>query len=257
LPVLTLMSGAAVSNGVPAAPILPLSEPKLTEPEVKVNAPVLVIEPEPIAATLMSPRLAVETLALIMILALPVSVPSKNAPLPLKESALEIVSVLPEVMETMLVEPLIVPRLTVPVALMVKFLVSRVMVWPLDVNVPPLLNWRLYAPAVPLETSIPPEMVRSPATALDPTIRVPAVMAARSEAETVMVPAPPATVIDLLPLGMIVTVPVPALTAPVKTTSLAVIEIGAFTVASEPVAPFVKLPVPLVVMVTLVVPVAL
>ncbi len=100
----------------------------MTEPEVRVNAPVLVIAPEPLAAIFMTPRLAVEMLALITISVLPVSVAKRIMPLPLKESVLAIVSVLPEVMETMPEEPLIVPRLTVPVALMVKFLAPRVMV---------------------------------------------------------------------------------------------------------------------------------
>lgn len=127
LPVLALSSGAAVRIGVPAVPILPVSEARLTEPEVKVTAPDLVIAPEPLAVMLMRPRFAVETLALIAILALPASVPNKITPLPLKESALAIVSVLPEVTETMPEVPLTVPRLTVPVALMVKFLAPRIM----------------------------------------------------------------------------------------------------------------------------------
>lgn len=71
-----------------------------------------------------------------------------------------------------------------------------------------------------------------------------------------MPPAPP-TEIDLLPLGKRVTVPdAPALTVPEKATSLAVMEIGALVDEIDLVAAFVTLPVPSVVIVTPVVPVA-
>lgn len=75
-------------------------------------------------------------------------------------------------------------------------------------------------------------------------------IAARSDAAMVMVPAPPATVIDLLPLGIMDTVPVPALTVPEKVTSLAVIVIGASVEDIEVAAALVTLPVPFVVSVT-------
>lgn len=109
-------------------PILPVVEARLMEPEVRVKAPVLVIAPEPFANMLITPRLAVETLALITMSVLPVSVANKIMPFPLRESVSATVSVLPEVTETIPEEPLIVPRLTTPVALMVRFLVPRVMV---------------------------------------------------------------------------------------------------------------------------------
>lgn len=85
-----------------------------------------------------------------------------------------------------------------------------------------------------------------------PSISVPAVIADKSDAAMVIVPAPPATVIDLLPLGRIVTVPDGALTEPEKVTSFAVIEIVP-PLAAEIVVEtaLVTSPVPLVVIVVL------
>jgi len=90
-------------------------------------------------------------------------------------------------------------------------------------------------------------MVRLPLTARLPITSEPAVIAAMSDAATVIVPAPPATVIDLLPFGMMETVPVPALTVPEKVTSLAVMVIGALVEDMDVAAALVTLPVPLVV----------
>lgn len=125
---LTLKPAPEDCIGVPIVPILPVSEAKLTDPDVSVKLPVLVIEPEPLADTLITPRLAVETSALNTMLELLVSVDSKIIPFPLKDRVLAIVSVLPEVTETMPEEPLIVPRLTTPEVLIVRFLVPKVIV---------------------------------------------------------------------------------------------------------------------------------
>ena len=89
-----------------------------------------------------------------------------------------------------------------------------------------------------------------------PIVSVPAVIADRSAATTEKVPPAPATEIDLLPFGKRVTVPTPALTVPEKVTSLAVMLIDAFVEEMDLVAALVTLPVPSVVMVTPVVPVA-
>ncbi len=93
-------------------------------------------------------------------------------------------------------------------------------------------------------------MVRLPATARLPITNVPAVIAARSDAATVIVPAPPATVIDLLPLGVMETVPVPAFTVPENVTSLAVIVIAVFVDDIDVAPALVTLPVPFVVRLT-------
>lgn len=90
-----------------------------------------------------------------------------------------------------------------------------------------------------------------------PITNVPAVIAAWSAAVTVNVAAPAPTLIDLAPLGCSVTVPLPALTVPEKTTSFAVIVIGAFVVLMAVETALVTLPVVAVVIVTPVVPVAL
>ena len=100
-------------------------------------------------------------------------------------------------------------------------------------------------------------MVKLPLTARLPITSEPAVIAAMSEVVTVMVPAPPATVMDLLPFGIMETVPVPALTVPEKATSLAVMAIGALVEDMEVAAALVMLPVPLVVSVTPLIPVRL
>lgn len=102
-----------------------------------------------------------------------------------------------------------------------------------------------------------PATVISPAVLRDPITKVPAVMTERSEAATVMVPAPPATLMDLAPLTSKETVPeAPALTEPEKETSFAVMEMGELVDEIEVEPALVTLPVPSVVMVTPVVPIA-
>lgn len=97
------------------------------------------------------------------------------------------------------------------------------------------------------ETSTVPLTVKPPELDVVPTINVPAVIADKSDAAMVMVPAPPATVIDLLPFGSMVTVPDGALTEPEKVTSLAVIEMEPLLAAEMSVdTALVTLPVPLV-----------
>lgn len=88
-------------------------------------------------------------------------------------------------------------------------------------------------------------------------MRVPAVIALKSDDKTLNVPPAPATEIDFVPLGRSVTVLVPALTVPENATSLAVIVIGALVLEMDLVAALVTLPVPSVVIVTPVVPVTL
>jgi len=99
--------------------------------------------------------------------------------------------------------------------------------------------------------------VKPPVLAVVPTTRVPAVIAERSAATTEKVPPAPATEMDLLPFGSSVTVPVaPALTVPEKVTSSAVIDMGELVLEIDFDVALVTLPVPSVVMVTPVVPVA-
>lgn len=82
-------------------------------------------------------------------------------------------------------------------------------------------------------------------------------MAERSVFATVNVPAPPATVIDLEPLGIRLTVPLPAFIVPANATSLAVIVIAELVEDIAVDTALVTLPEPSVVMVTPVVPVTL
>lgn len=96
-----------------------------------------------------------------------------------------------------------------------------------------------------------------PACEVLPIIRVPAVILDRSVDKTVKVPPVPLTEIALAPLGCSVTVPLPALTVPVKETSFAVIVIGELVEEIAAVPLLTTLPVPSVLMVTPVVPVAL
>lgn len=137
LPVLALTVEAAVRIGVAPEPIVPVVEDKLTVPEVKVTAPVLVIVPEPLDATLIVPDVPVDTLALMSTLALPVSVESEIMPLPDMERALLIVRVLPEATVILPEVSTIGPSVTVPLALIVRFFVPRVIVCPEEENVPP------------------------------------------------------------------------------------------------------------------------
>lgn len=133
----------SVSIDVPETPMSPLVEIKLIVPEVKVAAPVRVIEPPALAVTLMMPDAPVETLALIDTLLLPVSVASVIVPAPDMESALEIVSPLPDVMEMSPEVSTIGPSVTVPLALMVRSRVPNVIVCPLELKVPPFANCKL------------------------------------------------------------------------------------------------------------------
>lgn len=102
-----------------------------------------------------------------------------------------------------------------------------------------------------------PDTVKLPPTALEPMINVPAVIADKSEAPTVKVPVPPATMMDLLPLGMRDTVPEPALTEPEKATSSTVIVIAELVEEIDRDEGIERKPVPSVVIVTPLVPVAL
>jgi len=95
-----------------------------------------------------------------------------------------------------------------------------------------------------------------PVSDVEPTIRVPAVMAERSVDVTLNISPPPPTEIDLLPFGIRLTVPEPAFTLPANDTSLAVIVMGELVEDIEVDTTFVTLPVPFVEMVTPVVPVA-
>lgn len=118
----------------------PLVDNRLTVPETSVADAVLVMVPAPLDVTLIVPPVFVETLALIATLVLPVSVDSEIMPLPLMDSALEIVSPLPETIVMLPDVSTIGPRVTVPEALMVRLFVPSVIVWPDEENVPPLLN---------------------------------------------------------------------------------------------------------------------
>jgi len=108
-----------------------------------------------------------------------------------------------------------------------------------------------------LEMLSVPETVILPAMDLEPIARVPAVMAAMSAVATVNGPAPPAMVTAFVPFGINDTVPVPALTVTVEVTSLAVIVMAELVLEMEVLPALVTFPVPSVVMVTPVVPVAL
>lgn len=116
---------------------------------------------------------------------------------------------------------------------------------------PPLLNCRLYAPAPEPETFNELAIVKPPDCEVVPTTRVPAVMAERSADWTLKVPPAEPTVMDLAPLGIRETVPLPAFTEPAKATSLAVMVIGVFVedVSIDVDTTFVTLPVPSAVMV--------
>jgi len=127
-PVLAVSVVAAIRSGVPPEPMLPVPEVRLTVPVLSVTAPLLVMVPEPFAVMLMVPVAPVETLALIAILALLASVIREMVPLPDMERALEIVMALPEVMEILPEVSTMGPRVTVPVALIVRFLAPRVIV---------------------------------------------------------------------------------------------------------------------------------
>lgn len=101
-----------------------------------------------------------------------------------------------------------------------------------------------------------PPTVSPPAWDVVPTMRVAAVMAARSVAATEKVPPAAPTEIDLAPFGISDTVPLPAAMLPEKVTSLAVIVTAELVVEMDVEPALVTLPVPSVVIVTPVVPVA-
>lgn len=92
---------------------------------------------------------------------------------------------------------------------------------------------------------------------VEPMIRVPAVTAAKSAEAILNVPLAPAMPTVWVPLGLKVTLPLPALMVPDKLTSLAVMVIAEFVEEMDVDTALVTLPVPSVVMVTLFVPVAL
>lgn len=124
--------------------MLPLPDVRLTVPVVRsIPELPLVISPEPLAVILMIPDAPVETAAFRATFVLPVSVANVIVPLPLRDRALEMVSALPDVTDTVPDEPLMVPSVTIPEALIVRFFVPSVIVCPDDVNVPPLLNCKL------------------------------------------------------------------------------------------------------------------
>ena len=147
----------------------------------------------------------------------------------------------------------------VPVVVTVRFLVPRVIVCPAEVKLPLLMNCKSYTPAGPApDTLTAPPTVMAAVCDESPIARVPAVIAARSAACTLNVPVAEATEMVLAAVfGVSVTVPLPALTLPENATSLAVMVIGALVDEMEVDTALVTLPVPLVVMVTPVVPVAL
>lgn len=120
------------------------------------------------------------------------------------------------------------------------------------------MSCRLYAPAPVPDTFTVPPTVRLPATAREPITKVPAVMEERSLDSTLKLPEAEATERVALLFGMRETVPEPAsmpLPPPALiSTSAAVIVIAAF-VDSTMFAMLTK-PVPFVVMVTPVMPVA-
>lgn len=246
-PVFTVKVEAAVRIGLTSngSPISPVPEVRFTVPEVSVEAPVLVMLPAPLAVTLIVPVVPVETLAPIDTFELPVSVEREMIPLPDILSALEIVSVLPEMTVMSPDVSTMGPRVTVPEALMSRSLAPSVIVCPVDVKVPPLSN------SSPLklkpEISSAPETVKFPPTLLLPITSVPATILPMSVVVTVNGPAPPAMVMALVPFGSNVTVPVPASTSLENVTSLAVMVIALLVVVIDPLAPTVTLPVPFVV----------
>ncbi len=134
---------AAVCIAVPTVPIEPVVELRLTVPEVSVTAPDRVMEPEPLVLTLMVPVVPVDTLAFMAMEALPALVAREMMPLPDMLRPGLMVNALPEVMEMLPETSLMVPYVTVPTALIVSDLVPSVIVCPVDVKVPPLLNCRL------------------------------------------------------------------------------------------------------------------
>jgi len=115
----------------------------------------------------------------------------------------------------------------------------------------------LYPPAPPPETLIAPAIVRLPVCEVVPITKVPAVMAERSAATILNVPPAPPTEIDLAPLGISETVPAPAPSVPESVTSLAVMVTAELVVEIDVLPALVTFPVPSVVIVTPVVPVAL
>lgn len=96
-----------------------------------------------------------------------------------------------------------------------------------------------------------------PVSDVEPTIRVPAVMAERSVDVTLNVSPPAPTEIDLLPFGSRATLPDPAFTLPENPMSCAVIVMAEFVEDMEVETALVTEPLPFVEILTPVVPVAL
>lgn len=256
---------AAVKIGVPDDPIVPVPEVRDTVGPLTVTEPERVIVPEPLAFMVTLPLEPVETLALIAMPELLPLVDKLTVEAPdiamLELTPTPIVSVPPELTVTEPVEPEMPPNdvvLEAPVVVIARLRAPIVIVWLADVKAPPLLNCKLKTPAGPApDTLTAPPTVKPPACDVVPTIRVPAVIAPMSDAAMENVPPVEENETDFAPLGTSVTVPLPALSVPERVTSLAVIDMGVLPdveIALD--APLVKLPVPSVVAVIPVVPVA-
>lgn len=205
---------------------MPVPEVSCTMPDVSVTAPVRLMLPDPLALRAMLPPPPVEALALMAMPELLPFVAKLTVAVPEIAMAPLTVSVPPELTVTLLVVPLIAPRVVVleaPSVLTVSVFAPRVIVWPDDVNAPPLFNCKLYTPAGPApDTSTVPPTVKPPEVDVVPIISVPAVMVARSVDNTLKIPEPDATDIVMTVFGNRETVPVPALTLPEKPISRAV-----------------------------------
>lgn len=265
LPVLAVSAVTLVRRLTPEVPKSPVPDIRLSVPEVIVTAPDLLIEPLPLAVRLTVPAPPVETLALIAMPELLPFVDRLTVEVPditrLELTPTPTVNVPPELTVIAPVVPEIPPRdvvLEAPRVLIVSVLAPTVIVWLAEVKAPPLLNCRLNTPLGPApDTLTAPPTVKPPACDVVPTINVPAVMAAMSDAATENVPPAAAYEMDFAPFGISEMVPLPALTVPENVTSLAVMVIGALVVDMALLTPFVTLPVPSVVIVIPVVPVAL
>lgn len=143
LPELTVIVEAAVRIGVPEEPMAPVPEVRFTVGAVKVTAPDLVMVPEPLADTLMLPEVPEETLTPIEILELLADVDRLTVEAPDMVIALFRVNVPPELTVTEPVVPVMAPSVVVldaPTVVIDRFFAPVVIVCPLELNVPPLLN---------------------------------------------------------------------------------------------------------------------
>ena len=240
--------------GVPTVPISPDPLVRfMVVPADRVKAPERVIVPIPLAFKLSVVVVAAPVLAPILMLPL-LEVASVTVPDDDCDTVPLIVRPVPPVIEIVPVVAVTVPVVALPRALTVRFRVPRVSVSPELVKSPPLLSWKLVI-AGNVDMLRDAAIVSPPVCEVVPMIRVPAVKKVRSEGMTLKVPPEPLTEMDLAPFGSTDMVPLPALSAALREISLAVIVIGELVVDRVPVVPFVKLPVPSVVMVTPVVPV--